>query len=325
MNTPRRTFLKLSLAAMPALQSMPAWARSFPSKPITLVVPFAPGGNIDVVGRSLSVPLSKLLGQIVVVENRAGAGGGIGTASVARAEPDGHTLLVATPAQVATLPQMFKTAYDVASFQPVGVATRTSMIVVARRDDARFKSFDDLLALARGKPGAINAGHAGNGTPNHLALLQLENAAGCQFGAVAYKGSGPALVNLLGGQIDVVFDQVTSSMPHIKSGALRPLAILGSVADPTLPGVPTLAESNVGRFDATTYAGLLAPAGTPGAVIDVLSQALRKALADPQLNASLNALGSFTESGDAGALKTLLDTERALATRLVAEGRLTAN
>jgi len=325
MNTPRRTFLKLSLAAMPALQSMPAWARSFPSKPITLVVPFAPGGNIDVVGRSLSVPLSKLLGQIVVVENRAGAGGGIGTASVARAEPDGHTLLVATPAQVATLPQMFKTAYDVASFQPVGVATRTSMIVVARRDDARFKTFDDFLALARGKPGAINAGHAGNGTPNHLALLQLENAARCQFGAVAYKGSGPALVNLLGAQIDVVFDQVTSSMPHIKSGALRPLAILGPVADPTLPGVPTLAESNVGRFDATTYAGLLAPAGTPGAVIDILSQVLKKALADPQLNASLNALGSFTESGDAAALKTLLDTERALAMKLVAEGRLTAN
>lgn len=325
MTFSRRNFFKLGLAAMPVLQSLPAWARTFPSKPITLVVPFAPGGNIDVVGRSLSIPLSRLLGQIVVVENRAGAGGGIGTASVARAEPDGHTLLVATPAQVATLPQMFKTAYDVASFQPVGLATRTSMIVVARRDDARFRNFDDFLALARARPGAINAGHAGNGTPNHLALLQLENAASCQFGAVAYKGSGPALVNLLGGQIDVVFDQVTSSMPHIKAGTLRPLAILGPTVDPTLPGVPTLAESNVGRFDATTYAGLLAPAGTPGAAMGILSQALKTALADPQLNTSLNGLGSFTESGEAGALKTLLDNERALAIKLVAEGRLTAN
>lgn len=323
MNNRRRMLLCAALAAVPGMYMSGLRAQGYPKKSLTLVVPFAPGGNIDVVARTLSVPLSKALGQTVVVDNRAGAGGGIGTAQVARAEADGYTLLIATPSQIATLPQMFSAPYDMQSFAPIGLATRTSMILVARADDARLKSFDDFLSLARSKPAAINAGHAGNGTPNHLALLQLEQASRSTFSSIAYKGSGPALVNLLGGQIDVVFDQVTSSMPYIKAGNFRALAVLGPRADPSLPGVPTLAELGLTPFDATTYAGLLAPAATTPDVIARLSQALNAALEDPHLIATLSNLGSYTARGDAAAFKALLDTEHTLSRTMVASGKLT--
>ncbi|RYF70265.1 MAG: tripartite tricarboxylate transporter substrate binding protein, partial [Comamonadaceae bacterium] len=208
MHIGRRQFISWGGALSLGLP-LAAQAQAYPRRPVTLLVPFAPGGNIDVLARSLSIPMGKLLGQSVVVDNRAGGGGAVGTAIAAKAEADGYTVLVTTPGQLATLPRMIKTTYSSASVVPVGVASRTAMVVVARANDARFREFEQVIAMVRDKPGTLSGGHAGAGTINHLALLQLEAACGGKINPVAYRGSAPALVDLLGGQVDVVFDQIT--------------------------------------------------------------------------------------------------------------------
>ncbi|WP_268236189.1 tripartite tricarboxylate transporter substrate binding protein [Xylophilus rhododendri] len=209
-----------------------------------------------------------------------------------------------------------------ANFLPVGVASKTSMVITTRKNDSRFKTVGEFIAFAKANPGRINCGHAGPGTPNHLAILQMENAAGIQLSAVAYKGSGPALVDLLGGTLDAVFDQISSSMPHFKAGNLQALAVLGPQPEALLPGVPTLAQSGLPEFDSTTYAGLLLPAGTPPAVVGTLGAALKKALADPQMNASLKELGSSVYDADAAAFSRMLVSEDQLATAMVRDGKL---
>lgn len=214
----RRIFMTRGAAAAAALATgSMAQAKDFPAKPITLIVPFAPGGNIDIVGRTLAIPLASLLGQPVIVDNRAGGGRAVGATAVARAAPDGYTLLVGTPGQIVTVPAMIKTIYSVSSFRPVGLASKTSVVIVARKSDSRFRNFHEFVALARSRPGSVAAAHAGPGTPNHLALLQLENLLKLNFHIVPYRGSGPALVDVLGGQIDACCDQLSSSMAHLTS------------------------------------------------------------------------------------------------------------
>jgi len=326
MHITRRQLLAMSLACAPAAIARHAMAQQgYPSRPVTIVAPFAPGGNIDVVARTLSIPLGKTLGQSVVVDNRPGAGGAIGTAMVARAEPDGYNLLIAVPSQLSTLPHLFKTPYRMDSFVPIGLTARTTMILVARKNDARFATFEKFVELARSAPGALSAGHAGPGTPNHMALLRMEDAVRGSFNAIAYKGSGPALTNLLGGQIDLVFDQIVSSMPYLKSGDLQALAVLSTAPDPALPGVPLLAERGLPGFDATTYTGLLAPAGTPPEVVATVASALDRSLDDKTLVETLGAVGSYTMHGDGQAFTRLLEEESQLAAKFVAEGRLVTN
>lgn len=321
----RRRMLLRAACTLAATACLPlARAQAMSGRPITLVVPFAPGGNIDIVGRGLAGPLGKALGTTVVVDNRAGAGGAVDTASVARAAADGTTLMVGTPGQLVTLPAMVKTAYTSASLRPVGIASRTSVIVVARRGDARLKSMADLVTQARSKPGVVSAGHAGPGTPNHLALLQLENLLKASFTVVPYRGSGPALIDLIGGQIDVHFDQVTSSMPHIKSGALQALAVLGPQPDPALPGVPTLAQLGLGDIDATTYAGVFAPASVPADLMTILAAAVQKAAHDNQFAVTLRELGSMAYPGTAEQFARIVEAEAAVAAQMVKEGRLKA-
>lgn len=321
----RRTILLHGAAAAAALAAGSASrADEFPSKLVTLVVPFAPGGNIDIVGRSLAVPLGKLLRQTVIVENRAGGGGAVGATSVARATPDGYTLLVGTPGQIVTVPAMIKTLYTPASFRPVGLASRTSVVIVARKADTRLRSFSDLVALARSKQGTVTTAHAGPGTPNHLALLQLENLLKLQFNIVAYRGSGPALVDLMGGQIDACCDQTSSSMPHIKSGALQALVVLGPQPDPALPGVPTLRQLGLSEFDATTYAGVFAPSQVPAGVLATLTAAVEGAAKDAQFAAALRDLGSIATPGSPEIFGQIVDAEAKLAAQMVKEGRLKA-
>ncbi|MDA8520161.1 tripartite tricarboxylate transporter substrate binding protein [Acidovorax sp. NCPPB 4044] len=288
-------------------------------------MPFAPGGNIDIVGRSVAVPLGKILGQSVIVDNRAGGSGSIGTGVVARAAPDGYTLLVATAGQIVTLPQMFKTAYRSDSLKPLGLVSKTHIATIVRKGDQRFKTFQELVAYAKANPGKLNGGHAGAGTPNHLALLQLESALGIQLTMVAYKGMGPALIDLLSGQIDVVGDQVSSSMPHLKAGTLEALAVLGPEREAAFPAVPTLAELKLGNFDMTTYAGILAPGGVPAEIRSRLSDAVRQAAADPAFSATLRELGSAAHGGTAAQFSGLLKDEEAFAARMIQQGRLKAD
>jgi tripartite-type tricarboxylate transporter receptor subunit TctC len=326
MNIRRRELLKLgTIAAAGSALSAPAWAQEFPSKPVTIVVPFAPGGNTDIVARTVAVALGKVLGQSVIVDNRAGAGGSIGAMQVARAAPDGYTLLLCGAGVVVTVPEMVKTSYSRSNFAPLGLVNKGSMVLLARKNETRFKNFKELAAYARSGEGKLIAAHSGPGTPNHLALLQLETLLKTKFTVVSYKGSGPALIDLIGGQVDVHFDQVSSSLQHIKGGALQPLAVLGPTQDPSLPGVQTVAELGFGEIDGTTYVGVLAPSGTPKAVQDKLAAALAQAVKDPQTVNSARELGSVAYSSTPQEFARLLDAEYALASQATKDGRLKAD
>jgi tripartite-type tricarboxylate transporter receptor subunit TctC len=326
MNIQRRQLLTLSaVAAAGSLIGTSVWAQGFPSKPITLVVPFSPGGNTDIVARTVAVALGKVLGQSVIVDNRAGAGGSIGAMQVARAAPDGYTLLLCGAGVIVTVPEMVKTSYSRSNFAPIGLVNKSSMVLLSRKSDTRFKNFKELAAYARSGEGKLTAGHSGPGTPNHLALLQLETLLKAKFTIVSYKGSGPALVDLIGGQIDVHFDQVTSSLQHVKSGALQALAILGPTQDPSLPGVQTVAELGFGELDGTTYVGVLAPSGTPKDVQDKLAAALVQAVKDPQTVSSARELGSVALTSTPQEFARILDAEYALATQATKDGRLKAD
>jgi tripartite-type tricarboxylate transporter receptor subunit TctC len=326
MQIQRRKLLQLgALAGLGSALGAPAWAQGFPSKPVTIVVPFAPGGNTDIVARTVAVALGKVLGQSVIVDNRAGAGGSIGAMQVARAAPDGYTLLLCGAGVIVTVPEMVKTSYGRSNFAPLGLVNKSSMVLLTRKNDPRFKSFKDLAAYARSGDGKLVAAHSGPGTPNHLALLQLETLLNAKFTAVSYKGSGPALIDLIGGQVDVHFDQVTSSLQHIKAGTLVPQAILGPSQDPSLPGVQTVAELGFGQIDGTTYVGILAPAGTPKEVQEKLSAALAQAVKDPTTVASARELGSVAFWGSQQEFTRVLDAEYALATQATKDGRLKAD
>ncbi|WP_291456767.1 tripartite tricarboxylate transporter substrate binding protein [Cupriavidus sp.] len=320
----RRTMLAQILALGAAPYVLSARAQPLSSKPVTLIVPFAPGGNLDVVARAIAPALEQNLGRNVIVDNRPGAGGVIGASAVARAEPDGSTLLVTTPNAVVVLPKMTRTNFKLASFSPVGLVSTTALVVVVKSGDTRFRDVEALLAYARANSGKLAAGHAGPGTTNHMALLQLEDAAKIRLNQVPYKGSAPALIDLMGGQIDMVVDQLTSSAPHIQSGALRALAVMSRDRDATLPKVPTLREAGLANFEATTATGLLAPAGTPPAVIDTINAALRKALAEGSVKSRLQHVGSVAQASSPQELLASLQNEYARAHSLASAGRLKA-
>ncbi|XAH23747.1 tripartite tricarboxylate transporter substrate binding protein [Xylophilus sp. GW821-FHT01B05] len=277
---------------------------------------------MDIVARTLGLPLARYAGQPVVVDNRAGGGGAVGTGWAARAEPEGHSLLVATPGQLGTLPEMIKVPYRADSFVPVAVVSRTPVVVVVRANDPRFKTAADFLKAIKAQGENVTVGHAGPGSPNHLALLQLEDAAKTRVNTVPYKGSGPALLDLIGGQIDAVVDQITSSTPHIKGGALRALFVLGPQAGGMLANVPNLAQLGLPTFDATTFVGVFAPKGAPPANVKSLYGWISKSVAEPEFSNVIRELGSEPFLEGAGVLQRLVNEEAVLAAGLVKQGRL---
>jgi tripartite-type tricarboxylate transporter receptor subunit TctC len=320
----RRELLKAAAAASGAALLPRAFAQDFPARPITLIVPFAPGGNLDTVARVIAPRLSALMNAKIVVENRPGAGGAIGAGLVARSKPDGYTMLISTPNAIAVLPRMVKVPYTTKSFQPVGLISSTSLVLVVKADDARFKDAAGLLAYAKQNPQKLSAGYAGVGTTNHIGLLLMEDAAKAQLNAIPYNGSGPALVDLLGGQIDLVVDQLTSSIAHINAGKLRALAVLGAERDPLIKDVPTLREASLDNFDVSTLTGLLCPAGTPQALVDALNGALTRALAEPELKAKLLGVGSIARASTPKEFEQILVAEEKRGLALASAGKLKA-
>jgi tripartite-type tricarboxylate transporter receptor subunit TctC len=303
------------------LSVMPA-AAQLPAKPITLIVPFAAGGNLDLVARTIAPPMSKILGQPVVVQNKAGAGGAIGAAEVARAEPDGSTLLVSTPNAIVVLPKMAPTAYDLNSFASVGLISSTSQVLVIKADNPKFNTMAQFLEYTKANPGKVSIAHSGIGTTNHVAIMQLQSVAGLDMNIVAYKGSGPAIIDLLGGQVDVLLDQLSSSINNIKSGRATALTVLSNERDPLLPQAPGTKEVGLAALDLSTTTGLLAPAKTPVSALAALHAALETVLKDEQVKEQLLRIGSIARPGPADIFTKMLQKEEAQAKILAQAGKL---
>ena len=279
-------------AAAAFAASVPVSAQSFPSKPVRFVVPFAPGGSTDTLARALGQKLSDGLGQQVVIDNRTGANGNIGMEIVAKAPPDGHTIVLGYIANVAIGPSLYqKLPFDpVRDYEAVTLLATSPNVLVAH-PSVQASNLKDVIALAKAKPGAINYASASVASVGHLTGELLNQLAGIKMTHVAYKGSGQAVTDLLGGHIQLMFSGFSSVMPHIKSGKLRPLAQTGEKRSPALPEVPTIAESGFPKFEATAWYGVHAPAKTPKPIVNRLNSEFVKALKMPDVKERLNALG----------------------------------
>jgi tripartite-type tricarboxylate transporter receptor subunit TctC len=279
-------FLSAAVGSIPSVA-----AQDFPNRPLRIVVPWPPGGNVDFTARTVQGALSDALGQPVVVENRAGAGGTIGSAQVAKASPDGYTLLLGSSGTISAAPAVFKTiGYDPArDFIAVGAIQYVPMVLTAA-PKTPVATWAEFVAYSKTKP--ISVASAGNGSSNHLAMELLMRQAKLSLLHVPYKGSGPAITDLLGSQVEAMVDQLTASIEHIRNGKLKALAVTSLARSPLLPNVPTLDELGVKGYEAGTYTGIFAPAGTPAAVVARLHAALRKALADPGVRERYRAAGA---------------------------------
>lgn len=319
-----RTILTAVSTAAVLFASGSSFAQSFPARPVRIVVPFAAGGNLDVTVRIVAERLSRALGQNVVIENRPGAGGVIGAELVARAEPNGYTLVAGTTGTLIVSPLLVaRPPFSLDDFAPIGMMAVTPLVVEVPAG-SRFKDFKSFLAEAAAQPGKINMGHSGLGTTNHIAVLLLQEAARVQFTLVAYKGQAPVLTDLMGGQIDATVDQLPSSLQHIVAGKLRPLAVTSSARVRDLPEIPTAQELGLKDFEAVTPSGLAAPAKTPPAVVATLSDALIEAVKDPAVAKRLAALGSDATPLSSEAFGKMLREEAVKLQALVKAGVLKA-
>ncbi|MDP3084739.1 MAG: tripartite tricarboxylate transporter substrate binding protein [Rubrivivax sp.] len=287
----RRRTLIATLPAAAALAWQPAFAQAFPNKPIRLVVPFAPAGIADILGRLLAEPLSQAYGQQVIVDNKPGASGHIGAQQTAQAAADGYTLVVGTIGIHAAHASYKKLSYSPANdLRPVTILAEAANVVLVPAASP-YKTFADLLADARANPGKLAYGSAGPGSSIHMVTALFELMSGVRLNHVPYKGSGPALIDLIGGQIGVMFENIGSGMVHIQSGKLRALAVTGPAREPTLPDVPTLAEAGVPGYAATSWWTLAAPRGVPTALVEKIQQDVKRALSTPAAQARFDASG----------------------------------
>ena len=282
--------LSVTLTAA-ALASVAAEAQGYPNHPIRMVVPFSPGGTTDTPGRIIAQRLSEALGQPIIVENKPGAGSTIGTDFVAKAKPDGYTLLLTSTTHVLS-PHLYKNLpYDpLKDFEPITLVASGPYVLVVN-PSLPVKSVRELIALAKAQPGKIDYATSGNGSSQHLVGALFASMAGIQLNHVPYRGSGPATADLIGGQVKVGFPGTPIALPHIKSGRLRALAVTTKTRSPELPDVPTIAESGVPGYEATIWLGLLAPAGTPREIIDRLNSEVSKVLRNPEVQKSVLATG----------------------------------
>jgi tripartite-type tricarboxylate transporter receptor subunit TctC len=276
-----------------ALCTAHAAAQTYPSKSIRLIVPWAPGGNVDITGRIIGAALTESLGQIVVVDNRAGGGGTIGASMVAKSVPDGYTLLMGSSGSVTAGPAVYANMpYDpVKDFAPVGMVQIVPMIVITH-PKVPANNLKELIALAKERAGKITMASSGTGSSNHLAIELFNTMAGVKFIHVPYKGSGPALAELLGGQVETMIDQLTSSIGFIREGRLKAIAVTTNVRSTVMPNIPTLEEAGLKGFEANTFTGILAPAGTPKPVIDRLHADIIKALRTATVREKFQNLGA---------------------------------
>ncbi len=319
--------LALTLSATAHAQSASTGSgQAYPAKTIRIVVPFAPGGNVDINARAVAPGLTELLGQPVVVDNRAGAGGMIGGEIVAKAAPDGYTLLMASNSVYSVAPHVFaKPLYHpVRDFAAISGISNVPFVLISH-PSVPAKNFREFVALVKTKPGQMTMATAGTGTSNHLVGELIQMSAGIRMTGVPYKGSGPALIDLLGGQVDSHVDQLTASMGHIRSGKIRALAVTTDKRAPLLPDVPTLAEQGLKGFDATTITGLLAPAATPKDILDRVHGAIVKITAQPTIRDRFAALGATTVGSSPAAFGEYIRQDYAKMQKVVKDANINAN
>jgi tripartite-type tricarboxylate transporter receptor subunit TctC len=294
----KRWFNRAALAAVFAAVTFGASAQTYPTKPIRVVVPFPAGGTTDVLARAVAQKLTESLGQPAVVDNRPGAGGNIGAELVAKSAPDGYTLLMGTVGTHAINPSLYpKMPYDhVKDFAPVILVAGVPNVLVIN-PALPVNSVQELIAYAKANPGKLNFASSGNGTSIHLSGELFRTMAGVQIAHIPYKGSAPALQDLVGGQVQMMFDNLPSSLALIKAGKLKALAVTSKERAAALPDVPTMAESGLPGFEASSWFGLLAPAGTPQPVILKINADVAKWLASPEAKEKLLAQGAIAAGG----------------------------
>jgi tripartite-type tricarboxylate transporter receptor subunit TctC len=275
-------------------------AQSYPSKPIRLVVPFTPGGVTDTSGRLIAEQLSKRLGQQVVVDNKPGASGNIGTQMVATAEPDGYTLLLGFDGTLVINPHVFpKVGFDTAKdFAPIGKIGDAVLILVAY-PGAPLKTLKDVINVSKTQSGGLSYGTSGTGGTPHIAGELLKERTGANLVHIPYKGGGQAMTDVLGGNIPLVYTAIAGAIQHVKTGKLHPVAVSSAQRASSLPDVPTFIESGLSDFDINSWVGLLAPAKTPKAIVDKLNAELNAVLTDPAVRERLNGMGIAATPGSA--------------------------
>ena len=312
-------------ATAPALaQATAATPAAWPNKTITLVVPTAAGGANDAMARTIAQKLGPMLGQTLIIDNRAGANGSIASEYVARAQPDGHTLMLGYIATHSMNPALQKLKYDpVADFAPVGLVGYSPTLMVANAATP-VKDVKDLVAQLKAKPDKYTYASAGNGTAPHFAAELFKLNAGVVMLGVPYKGSAPAISDTIGGQAQFMFPSLFTALPHVKSGKLRALAVAGPKRVPELPGVPTLKEAGVDGVDVTQWYAIFAPAKTPLAVIAKLNKALNEVLADKDIIKRLEDHGADVETSTPEQLGAMVKDELAKWKRVVQAAKLTA-
>ncbi|ARP81918.1 hypothetical protein CAL12_14575 [Bordetella genomosp. 8] len=314
-----------ALSSLLALLALPiaAHAADYPDKPIKLVVPFAPGGNIDTTARNVATGLSEALGKPVIVENRAGAGGVIGSQYVARAAPDGYTCLLGSTGVLATSKALNpKLELDpVKDFVSAGPISRVPFVLVVN-NDLPVKTLGEFIAYAKSHPDKLTFGSDGTGTASHLSAELFESMSGTKFVHVPYKGSSQALTDLMGGQINLRFDQLSTSMPLVKTGKIRALGVTTKARSSVAPDLPTVAESGLPNFEASTSTGILCPAGTPAAVIEKLNGALVKTLQGADVKKNLLSLGADVSPGTPQDFENTLTDELAKWTKVVKDANI---
>jgi tripartite-type tricarboxylate transporter receptor subunit TctC len=286
-----KTLAALLAAAIAVIAPAQSVAQKFPEKPVRFIVPFPPGGGNDILARVLAPKMAEFLGQPVVIDNRAGAGGNIGTDLAAKSPPDGYTIVLASN-QVTMNPALFsKLPFDIEKdFAPVALAASVPIVLVVH-PSVPANNVRDLIALAKANPGKYNYSTPGAGTPQHIAYEVFNHAAGTKVTHVPYKGTGPAIADLIAGQVQTAFGTLPSLEQHVKAGKLRALAIATPKRSQSMPNVPTVAESALAGFDVPLWYSILAPAGTPGPILARLSADVAKALAAPEVRDRLASQG----------------------------------
>ena len=281
----------LAFAALAMLCTGGAAAQAgYPNKPIRMIVPFAAGGSTDNLARTMAQKLSELLGQPVIVDNRPGGNAIIGSEALTKAAPDGYTIMM-TSVDHTVIPQLLPTPYDpVKDFAPVGAVSYTQLLLVVN-PSVPVNSLQELIAYAKANPGKLNYASSGSGGVPHLTGEMFASQTGIRMQHIPYKGGGPAMIDLVGGQVQLTFAIPINAIPHIKNGKLRPIAITGTSRNEALPQVPTFTESGVPGLDVKTWFAVFAPVGTPKPIVDKLSEDIRKALAMPDVKEKLAAQG----------------------------------